>query len=329
LQLLNKNRQFKSIKLVKYRFIVLILLFFLQVRTSAQLTYETLRVVYDTPWVYKNLKLIPVRFKQKDPPATLGTLKDVDLLSLSDAMQKRVIKVKEIKYNGGSDLNLLEVVNTSKSPILINSGEMLSGGKQDRMIGETKLIPPGKEKHYLKVYCIEKGRWDNKPKSFRHRGRASAELRKTMDVTNRQARIWKNIDSSSASAKMKLETGAFLKLFNDSIRTDTGYINFFTRKYRQTDSLFAGFIGITGNQVISCELYTSTNLSNSSYREMLNTFVFSAITKGSRPSMTNESVKVFLDKFLISEAVQKVYIPAHGKLHKHNNKLIHLTAYND
>jgi hypothetical protein len=286
-------------------------------------------VVYDTPWIYKNLKLIPVRFKEKEPPVPAALANDPNVLSLSEAMQKRAVKVKEIKYNGGSDLNLLEVTNTSKSPILVNSGEMLSGGKQDRMVGETKLIPPGKEKHYLKVFCIEKGRWDSKPKAFKHRGRASAELRKTMDVSNRQAKIWKNIDSSSASANKKLETGAFLQLFNDSIRTDTGYINFFTRRYRQTDSLFAGFIAITGNQIISSELYTSTKLAQTSYREMLNSFVFSAITKGSRPTMTNDKVTNFLDKFLISEAIQKAYIPGHGKFHKHNNKLIHLTAYND
>ncbi|HEX8332534.1 MAG TPA: DUF6569 family protein [Segetibacter sp.] len=316
-------------KLVKYRFIISIGLLFWQTHASAQLTYETLRVVYDTPWIYKNLKLIPVRFKQKDPALPAILLNDPNLISLSDAMQKRMIKVKEIKYNGGSDLNLLEVVNTSKSPILVNSGELLSGGKQDRMVGETKLIPPGKEKHYLKVFCIEKGRWDNKPRVFKHRGRASAELRKTMDISNRQAKIWKNIDSSSASSNKKLETGAFLKLFNDSLRTDTGYINFFTRKYRQTDSLFAGFVAVTGNQIISCELYTSTKLSNSSFREMLNTFVFSAVTKGSRPLMTNDRVRDFLDKFLISEAIQKAYIPGHGKLHKYNNRLIHLTAYND
>jgi hypothetical protein len=316
-------------KLVKYRFIILTALLFWQTHAFAQLTYETLRVVYDTPWIYKNLKLIPIRFKQKDPvlPAELSI--DPNLISLSDAMQKRMIKVKEIKYNGGSDLNLLEVVNTSRSPILVNSGEMLSGGKQDRMVGETKLIPPGKEKHYLKVFCIEKGRWDNKPRAFKHRGRASAELRKTMDLSNRQAKIWKNIDSSSASLNKKLEMGAFLKLFNDSLRTDTGYINFFTKRYRQTDSLYAGFVAVTGNQIISCELYTSTKLANSSFREMLNSFVFSAVTKGSRPSMANETVKTFLDKFLISEVIQKAYIPGHGKFHKYNSKLIHLTAYND
>jgi hypothetical protein len=45
--------------------------------------------------------------------------------------------------------------------------------------------------------------------------------------------------------------------------------------------------------------------------------------------MSNEKVKGFLDKFLINEVVQKAYIAAHGKIHKFNNKAIHLTAYDE
>jgi hypothetical protein len=314
---------------VKYRFIVLIVLLLWQAQATAQLTYETLRVVYDTPWVYKNLKLIPIRFKEKGPAAPLVIPREPNLISLSDAMEKRMIKVKEIKYNGGSDLNVLEVVNTSKNPILVNSGEMLSGGKQDRMIGETKLLMPGKEKHYLKVFCIEKGRWDNKPAKFKHRGRASAELKKTMDITNRQARIWKDIDKSFAAQKVKSETSAYLKIFNDSLKADTGYINFFTRKYRQSDSLFAGFVAVTGNEVISAELYSLPQLTQVSFPSILKTFVLHAINNGSKPTMSNEKVKGFLDKFLVNEVVQKAYIAAHGKIHKFNNKAIHLTAYDE
>jgi hypothetical protein len=314
---------------VKYRFIVLIVLLLWQAQATAQLTYETLRVVYDTPWVYKNLKLIPIRFKEKGPAAQVVIQKEPNLVSLSDAMEKRMIKVKEIKYNGGSDLNVLEVVNTSKNPILVNSGEMLSGGKQDRMIGETKILMPGKEKHYLKVFCIEKGRWDKKPGKFKHRGRASAELKKTMDVTNRQARIWKDIDKSFASQKVKSETSAYLKIFNDSLMADTGYINFFTRKYRQSDSLFAGFVAVTGNEVISAEVYSLPQLTQISFPSILKTFVLHAINNGSKPTMTNEKVKNLMDKFLVNEVVQKAYIAAHGKLHKFNNKAIHLTAYDE
>lgn len=313
---------------MKYWFIVLMVIFF-KADVSAQLTYETLRIVYDTPWVYKNLKLIPVRFKPKDPPAAALLPSEPKLVSLADAMQKKMVKVKELKTSQGSDVNTLEVVNTSKQPILINSGEMLAGGKQDRMVGETKLIMPGKEKQFLKVFCIEKGRWDNKAKKFKHRGRASAELKKTMDKTNRQARVWKEIDKAFATQKEKSVTSAYLKIFNDSLKADTGYINFFTRKYRQSDSAFAGFIAITGDQVISTELYASTLLTQVSFPSILKTFVLAAIKTGSKPVMTDTRVSAFTDQFLINEKIQKAYLSQHGKIHSANNKVVHITAYDD
>lgn len=311
----------------KYRFILILVAFLWKAESNAQLTYETLRVVYDTPWVYKNLKLIPVRFKPTGTAAPLPM--DPKLISLDEAMQRKLVKVREIRYEQGSDLNLLEVVNTSKHPVLVNSGEMISGGKQDRMVSETKLLLPGKQKQYLKVFCIEKGRWDKKPKPFRHRGRAGGELRKTMDKTNRQSRIWKDIDMTISGEKEKSATSAFLKVFNDSMRTDTGYINFFTRKYRQSDSMYAGFIAITGKSIISCELYPTAELLQTSYRSILNTFVFSAITNGDKPTMTNAAVNTFTDKFLVDEITQKKYLLKNGKIHFHNKKIIHLTAYDE
>jgi hypothetical protein len=299
-----------------------------QVNATAQLTYETLRVVYDSTWTYKNLQLIPVRFKQPNTPAPL-TSKDSETISFSEALRKGMVKVKEIQFQKGSDVNLLEVTNKSKHQIMVNSGEMLSGGKQDRMIGETKMIAPGKGKQYLKVFCIEKGRWDNKSKPFKYRGRANSELRKTMDVTGRQSAIWKEIDKGFTTSKEVSQTRPFLQLFKDSIRADTGYLNFFMRKYRQSDSLFAGFIAVTANKIISCELYANTDLTHASFPAILNGFIFSAKTNGDRPVMPHARVKGFTDKFLISEPVQRAYIPAHGKFHKVNNKIIHLTAYDD
>lgn len=240
-----------------------------------------------------------------------------------------MVKVKEIQAQKGSNINVLEITNKSKHQIMVNSGEMLSGGKQDRMIGETKMIATGREKQYLKVFCIEKGRWDNKSKPFKYRGRANAELRKTMDVTNRQAAIWKEIDKGYTLSKEKSETRPFLQLFKDSIRSDTGYLNFFMRKYRQSDSLFAGFVAVTGNSIVSSELYTTTDLTHASWPAILNGFIFSAITTGDKPVKPNEKIKEFLDKFLVSLQAQKAYIPTHGKFHKVNNKIIHITAYDD
>src|SRR5688500_3519932 len=109
---------------------------------TAQLTHATLRVVYDTPWTYKNLQLIPVRFTNRVEGLPAPAKPSLPVISLQEAMMKGKIKIKEVKYAGGGAVNALEIKNTSKQPVMINTGEMLGGGKQDRMIAETKILQP-------------------------------------------------------------------------------------------------------------------------------------------------------------------------------------------
>ncbi len=126
------------------------------VQASAQFDFP-LEVQYDSVWTYKNLKLIPVRFvagpgKNNQPP-----VKSENLLSLADAMKQKKVSVKELVTKEGSDRTVLVVKNFSKNNIVVNSGDVVTGGKQDRMISETTIIPPGRQKKYLNVYCVEKG----------------------------------------------------------------------------------------------------------------------------------------------------------------------------
>jgi hypothetical protein len=50
-------------------------------------------------------------------------------------------------------------VNNSKRPLLLLAGEIVSGGKQDRVIGKDRIVPPESEPVDLSVFCVEPGRW--------------------------------------------------------------------------------------------------------------------------------------------------------------------------
>jgi len=45
-------------------------------------------------------------------------------------------------------------------------------------VAETKIIESKNEEQFIAVYCIEKGRWDDKPKPFVYAGAADINLRK-------------------------------------------------------------------------------------------------------------------------------------------------------
>jgi len=64
-----------------------------------------------------------------------------------------------INRNDGAQVNRLVLVNNSKRPLLLLAGEIVSGGKQDRVIGKDRIIPAESDPVDLSVFCVEPGRW--------------------------------------------------------------------------------------------------------------------------------------------------------------------------
>jgi len=62
-------------------------------------------------------------------------------------------------HNDGAEVNRLVLVNNSKRPLLLLAGEIVSGGKQDRVIGKDRIVPAESDPIDLSVFCVEPGRW--------------------------------------------------------------------------------------------------------------------------------------------------------------------------
>jgi hypothetical protein len=59
----------------------------------------------------------------------------------------------------GAEVNRLVLVNNSKRPLILLAGEIVTGGKQDRVIGKDRLVPAESDPIDLSVFCVEPGRW--------------------------------------------------------------------------------------------------------------------------------------------------------------------------
>jgi hypothetical protein len=66
--------------------------------------------------------------------------------------------VGEIRHDG-AQVNRLVLVNNSRRPLLLLAGEIVSGGKQDRVIGKDRIVPAESDPVDLSVFCVEPGRW--------------------------------------------------------------------------------------------------------------------------------------------------------------------------
>src|SRR5271156_6778492 len=58
-----------------------------------------------------------------------------------------------------AQVNRLVLINNSKRPLLLLAGEIVTGGKQDRVIGKDRIVPPESDPVDLSVFCVEPGRW--------------------------------------------------------------------------------------------------------------------------------------------------------------------------
>jgi hypothetical protein len=64
-----------------------------------------------------------------------------------------------VSRHDGAEVNRLVLVNNSKRPLLLLAGEIVSGGRQDRVIGKDRIVPADSDPVDLSVFCVEPGRW--------------------------------------------------------------------------------------------------------------------------------------------------------------------------
>ena len=100
----------------------------------------------------------------------------------------------------GAEVNRLVLVNNSKHPLILLAGEVVTGGKQDRVVGKDRIVPAESDPVDLSVFCVEHGRWTETSAKFdTHasvmlqpsvRGKAMAE--------KDQQKVWDEVGRSRA-----------------------------------------------------------------------------------------------------------------------------------
>src|SRR5688500_15807939 len=79
-----------------------------------------------------------------------------NLITLQEAMEMKVFKVYETE-----DVNELIVENISpKYDVFIQSGDIVKGGKQDRVLAISIVVPRNSGKVSIEAFCVESERWE-------------------------------------------------------------------------------------------------------------------------------------------------------------------------
>src|SRR5258707_8443219 len=171
------------------------------------------------PVTYENLSIFPVVSSSSYDTSYFLTL-DEGLASGevqvreqgSEGMVRNRDGVIRQSYSNGASVNQLVLINRSKRPLLLLAGELVSGGKQDRIIGKDRLVPAGSEPLPLDVFFVEHGRWAAGANFTDAKTIVHPSVREQAAVQQDQSRVWSagrsgTIAEVSAGAPMGVGSG--------------------------------------------------------------------------------------------------------------------------
>ncbi len=169
------------------------------------------------PVAYENITIFPVVSSSTQDTSPFLTL-DEGLSSgavivseqgaavLARSRDGRPVAVPQ--YNSGASVNQLVLINRGKRPLLLLAGELVSGGKQDRIIGKDRIVPVGSDPLPLDVFCVEHGRWTGASSQFdASKTIVHPSVREQAAVGQNQNEVWSAVRSGTLAAPKARSAG--------------------------------------------------------------------------------------------------------------------------
>jgi len=160
------------------------------------------------PVVYENIAIFPVVSGSSQDTSSFLTLEE-GLASgeviVSERGTVRMVRnrdgVRTIPdYSTSASVNQLVLINRSKRPLLLLAGELVSGGKQDRIIGKDRIVPVGAEPLPLDVFCVEHGRWTGSSSQFTASNTiVHPSVREQAAVEQKQTEVWAAVSGGTTA----------------------------------------------------------------------------------------------------------------------------------
>lgn len=110
----------------------------------------------------------------------------------------------------GAEVNRLVLVNNSKHPLILLAGEVVTGGKQDRVVGKDRIVPAESDPVDLSVFCVEHGRWTETSAKFDTHASVMLQpsIRMKAMADQDQQKVWDEVGKSRAQMSAKVAAAA-------------------------------------------------------------------------------------------------------------------------
>jgi hypothetical protein len=95
------------------------------------------------------------------------------------------------------------LLNDSKRPLILLAGEIVMGGKQDRIIARDRVVSPESDPIDLSVFCVEPTRWVQEKVNFSGGGGMVAPTVRARAMNDKsQQQVWAAVRSAQSNAYM-------------------------------------------------------------------------------------------------------------------------------
>jgi hypothetical protein len=109
-----------------------------------------------------------------------------------------------------AQVNELVLVNNSLRPLILLAGEIVTGGKQDRVVAKDRIVPAESDPVDLGVFCVEPHRWVETSGKFDTHASVMAQpsVRKKAMAEKDQQQVWDEVNSAKTNMTASVRAAA-------------------------------------------------------------------------------------------------------------------------
>jgi hypothetical protein len=284
------------------------------------------------PVTYENISVFPVVSSYSQDTSPFLTLEEglaTGEVTVREQGSETMVRSRDgrpvyIPHPAASaSVNQLVLINRSRRPLLLLAGELVSGGKQDRVIGKDRIVPSGGPPLPLDVFCVEHGRWTGSSQFAAALTIVHPSVREKAAVDQKQTEVWEAVRSGTTSAKPAAappprisadnlqsaiagngRTEAYEKIYESravGVSIDD-FVNEVERRFASATSGLKGerVVGVVvayGGDVAWSDIFASGDLFEHYWRKLLRSYAVEALTRPSyRMAASRDDASEFLHR---------------------------------
>jgi hypothetical protein len=287
-----------------------------QARSHAETPHRDWRI--GSPTSFDNLTIFPVLSEQ--------AAGDDDFITLDEGLRSRKVAINELGADGrarrlrsrrrmddNAEVNRLAVTNSSGKKLILIAGEMLIGGKQDRIVGHDCIIEATAKPVPIDVFCVEHGRWSGSESFGQSRNTGSGvgsgggrgggagrgagreynigggnpavvsgaiampNVREKAQAKKSQTEVWNDVAKSAQANNVTSTTGDLKSVYKDTQvrRRLDDYERAF--KDRLPTAKVVGVVAAVNGRVVSADVFANHRLFQAYWPKMLKSYALEAL----------------------------------------------------